>query len=163
MQESDGEGICNVYYQPYSMYPSMYRASTDLNLTADLLKAINGEYSAIACYGRYAELASDPAEKRSILEIRKDEIRHYETFIQIFMSLTGRRPEPKLTEACAKDYVSGLEASIRDEQETVDFYLEVADKARDPYIKERFRRAAADEQNHAVWFLYFYTRGCCGK
>ena len=36
--------------------------------------------------------------------------------------------------------------------------MEVADGASDRSIKEAFRRAAADEQNHAVWFLYFFTK-----
>ncbi|WP_266095274.1 hypothetical protein [Gracilibacillus oryzae] len=26
-------------------------------------------------------------------------------------------------------------------------------------MKDRFRRAAADEQNHAVWFMYFSLNG----
>ncbi|GAA3314104.1 hypothetical protein GCM10020331_005840 [Ectobacillus funiculus] len=44
-------------------------------------------------------------------------------------------------------------------KKTVDFfYLDIADKAQDSYIKKQFRRAATDEQNHAVWFLYFYTK-----
>ncbi|MBK5441663.1 hypothetical protein JFU13_01025 [Peribacillus sp. TH24] len=35
------------------------------------------------------------------------------------------------------------------------FYLGIADEVTNPSIKEAFRRAAADEQNHAVWFLYY--------
>ena len=54
--------------------------------------------------------------------------------------------------------LDGLEFALQDEQTTVDFYMEVADGASDPTIKEVFRRAAADEQNHAVWFLYYFTK-----
>ncbi|MGY3415598.1 rubrerythrin [Bacillus mycoides] len=79
-------------------------------------KAINGEYSAIHFYARLATLAPDINERTQILEIRQDE------------------------------------------QRTVDFYLEIADKTTNQQVKETFRRAAADEQNHAVWFLYYFSK-----
>jgi rubrerythrin len=139
------------------MYPG-----TDL-LTQDILKAINGQYSAIACYTRLAEIAPNEEERKQILEIRKDEIAHYQTFTQIYIALTGSQPTPQITEACPPNYMDGLQFALKDEQETVDFYLDIADKAQDPYIKKSFKRAAADEQNHAVWFLYYYTRLCCRR
>lgn len=55
-------------------------------------------------------------------------------------------------------YLEGLELALQDEQTTVDFYLDIADKTSDQYMKEIFRRAAADEQNHAVWFLYYFSK-----
>jgi rubrerythrin len=36
----------------------------------------------------------------------------------------------------------------------LDLYLDLAEKAPDPLMKKQIKRAAADEQNHAVWFLY---------
>ncbi|WP_134703630.1 ferritin-like domain-containing protein [Ammoniphilus sp. YIM 78166] len=121
------------------------------------MKAINGEFSAIHCYAEIARNASNPLEKSQIQEIRKDEIRHFQEFSRIYFSLTGRQPTPQITEACPKTYKEGLRAAFKDEQETVDFYLDIADKTQDQYIKERFKRAASDEQNHAVWFLYFLS------
>lgn len=139
------------------MYP------TTAPLAQDVLKAINGQYSAIACYTHLARIAPNEEERKQILEIRKDEIAHYQTFTQIYISLTGAQPTPRITEACPTNYVDGLEFALKDEQHTVDFYLDIADKAHDPYIKEAFKRASADEQNHAVWFLYYYTRLCCRR
>lgn len=127
-------------------------------LKQDILKAINGEYSAIACYARLAEVAPTREERDQILEIRKDEINHYQVFTQIFISITGTQPSPYITESCPQNYVEGLHYAFKDEQETVDFYLEIADKSQDLFIKDRFKRAAADEQNHAVWFLYLSTK-----
>lgn len=46
----------------------------------------------------------------------------------------------------------------QDEQRTVDFYLEIADETTNQQVKETFRRAAADEQNYAVWFLYYFSK-----
>nr|WP_232284437.1 hypothetical protein [Bacillus timonensis] len=34
----------------------------------------------------------------------------------------------------------------------------MAEKTQDSTIKDRFKRAASDEQNHAVWFLYFIQK-----
>jgi len=51
-----------------------------------------------------------------------------------------------------------LEFALQDEQKTVDFYMEIADDSTNQFIKDAFKRAAVDEQNHAVWFLYFYTK-----
>ncbi|SFJ26228.1 Rubrerythrin [Thermoflavimicrobium dichotomicum] len=95
------------------------------------------------------------------MEIYEDEVRHYRIFSKIYTRLTGRQPSPAITEPCPKNYKEGLKIAFKDEQETVDFYLDIADRAKDKYIQHIFRRAAADEQNHAVWFLYFYMKMCC--
>jgi rubrerythrin len=139
-------------------YPGYYDRAEGDRLIGNVAKAINGEYSAIACYEQLAKLAPNDATKSRILEIRQDEIRHYHSFAHIYFMLTGSKPHPQIVEPCAGEYRSGLEASLTDEQQTVDFYHEIADQAKDPYVKEQFRRAAADEQNHAVWFLYLFTK-----
>lgn len=137
-------------------YNLIYRQNE--KLIRDIEKAINGEYSAIHCYAKLANLAPQGSERDQILEIRQDEIKHFQQFVQIYIRLTGRQPHPKITEPCPDSYVSGLEFAIQDEQRTVDFYLKIADDTTDQYIKEVFRRTAADEQNHAVWFLYYFVK-----
>lgn len=131
----------------------------DTSIASDIARAINGQYSAIICYGQLAGMAPNKEHRKIIEEIRGDEIRHLQTFSQIYAALTGRQAVPQQTGTCPADYREGLLAAFRDEQETVDFYLDIAEKAGDGYTKEQFRRAAADEQNHAVWFLYFLTAG----
>lgn len=142
-----------MYWYPYDYA----RVMNDPKLIADVAKAINGEYSAIQCYERLAKQAPNEEERKQILEIRDDEIRHFHVFTQMYTSLTGKQANPQWTEACPEGYLEGLHAAIQDEQRTVDFYNGVADRASDPHIKETFRRTAADEQNHAVWFLYYLT------
>ncbi|MEH7076631.1 ferritin-like domain-containing protein [Neobacillus drentensis] len=143
---------------PYTnYYDAFYRQNN--KLIKEVEKAIHCEYNAIHCYAKLANLASDEKEKNRILEIRKDEIKHHHQFEQIYTKLTGRKPlQPKLSEECPDGYLEGLEIALQDEQITVDFYHEVADGTSDSLIKEAFRRAAADEQNHAVWFLYFFAK-----
>ncbi|QIZ10680.1 ferritin-like domain-containing protein [Priestia megaterium] len=142
---------------PYTnYYDALYRQNN--KLIRELEKAINGEYNAINCYEKLANLAPNEKEKSRILEIRQDESKHYQQFDQIYTRLTGRKSQPKISEECPEVYLNGLEFALQDEQTTVDFYMEVADGTSDPTIKEAFRRAAADEQNHAVWFLYYFTK-----
>ncbi|WP_404448941.1 ferritin-like domain-containing protein [Sutcliffiella horikoshii] len=144
--------MMNGYY--YTYYT---RAPQDETLIENISKAINGEYSAIACYEKLAKMAPDEETQKRISEIREDEIKHYNTFSQIYQSLTGKPATPEISEECPDNYQEGLVASLKDEQETVDYYLDIADSTQNPYIRRVFKRAAADEQNHAVWFLYFYT------
>ena len=142
-------------YTPYYYDDDFFRQG-DAQLINDIQKAINGEFSAIACYAELARMAPTEEERNQILEIREDERHHFETFSMIYTNLTGRQPSPQITEECANTYTRGLVASFKDEQETVDFYLDLGDKAQDMFIKETFRRAAADEQNHAVWFSFLF-------
>ncbi len=141
----------------YNHYYS-YRVPYDQALINDITKAINGQYSAIICYEQLAKMATNETVRNRILEIRQDEIRHYQVFSRIYTSLTGKQVTPQKAEACPSEFRAGLDAAFQDEQHTVDFYLEISDKAHDPFIKEQFKRASADEQNHAVWFLYFLTQ-----
>lgn len=134
-----------------------FRGSSDRQLITDIARALNGEYSAIICYEQLAELAPNNDSKTRILEIRQDEMRHYQNFSAIYNSLTGHHHTPQQIEPCKSAYVDGLHASFKDEQETTDFYLSIAEKTSQSFIRDSFRRAAADEQNHAVWFLYLLT------
>lgn len=156
----------NVTLNPYHYYRQFkpfnlngYTRVTDSHsLVDDLQKAINGEYSAIACYKKLANLAPNEEERLRILEIRKDEKRHFKAFSEIYTNLTGLQPSPKLQEGCPDEYKKGLQFAFKDEQETVDFYHGIRDGVQDAYIKETFSHAAEDEQNHAVWFLYYIMK-----
>ena len=137
----------NQNYNHYGLYDNNYdRTTNDTQLVNDIQKAINAEYSAVACYEKLAKQAPTQDERNIILE----------EFSRIYRNLTGRQPTFKISEECPDKYRVGIEFAFKDEQEAVDFYLDIADKAQDVTIKDRFRRAAADEQNHAVWFLFFF-------
>lgn len=53
-------------------------------------KAINGEYSAIHFYARLATLAPDINERTQILEIRQDEQRTVDFYLEIDKSTSER-------------------------------------------------------------------------
>jgi len=146
------------FYNDNPNYIDYYRTPNDIQLVDDIQKAINAEYSAIDCYEKLANMAPTQNERNKILEIQNDERRHFEEFSRIYTNLTGRQPTFQIIEECPEKYSKGVEFAFKDEQEAVDFYLDIADKAQDITIKDRFRRAASDEQNHAVWFLFFLSK-----
>lgn len=149
----------NQYYYHYApQYNDNNHMLNSAQLVNDIQKAINAEYSTIACYEKLAKMAPTEDEKIRILEIQKDEQLHLEEFSNIYTHLTGKTASYEMIKECPDNYKAGIEFAFKDEQETVDFYLDIADKANDPMIKDRFRRAAADEQNHAVWFLFFFQK-----
>jgi rubrerythrin len=145
-----------MYFNPQR--PSDNRPAAYTRLINDIQKAINAEYSAVACYEKLARNAPTQQEKDRILEIQKDEKRHLKEFSSIYTALTGSMPSYQISERCPDNYNEGIEFAFKDEQEAVDSYLDIADKAQDSVIKDRFRRAASDEQNHAVWFLFFIQK-----
>ncbi|GIN88916.1 hypothetical protein J6TS2_53020 [Heyndrickxia sporothermodurans] len=145
------------YYNSYVNHnnPGNEQSTVSSGLLSDISKAIIGEYQAIYCYDILIQQTSNNKLKKQIFEIKNDEIRHFQTFSQIFTSLTNKQPIVQLTKKCPSNFKSGLVSAFIDEQETVDFYHEIARKTSNNYIKEQFQQAAFDEQNHAVWFLYF--------
>ncbi|MCM3756519.1 ferritin-like domain-containing protein [Sporosarcina aquimarina] len=140
------------------MNKSTTETSIDTKVLDDILKAIDSEYTAIACYELLASQAPNEEKKKRILEIRNDEMRHYETFWYLYYSLTDKEPNPKVTKQCANNYKTGVIDAFIDEQETVDFYHKISRSTDNPIIKNAFIQASADEQNHAVWYLYFLNQ-----
>jgi len=137
---------------------NIVQPNSNNKLILDLVKAINGEYNAIRFYEHLAQLAPNEEVKNRILEIREDEIRHYKGFVYTYTYLTGQQPSPQITEPLPLDFKSGIVTAFRDEQEAVEFYHRVARESNTPYIMNQFSSNASDEQNHAVWYLFFINQ-----
>ena len=58
----------------------------------------------------------------------------------------------------SRKYSAVIEFALKDEEEAVDFYLDIADKAQDTFIKERFRRAAAAKKSRCMVFVIFFKK-----
>lgn len=123
----------------------------------NLEEAINGEYNTIYCYEHLADLAPSDEIKKRIMEIRSDEVRHYEMFWDVYYSLTGKEFQPEITKKCSTSYSAGVLAAFLDEQKTTEFYHRAMREASATEAKKAFDSAAKDEQNHAVWYLYYLT------
>lgn len=146
-------------YDPHANYHylnsnvPLHMRQTDL--LSKISNAIDGEYSAIACYQKLKNLAPTKKEKTVINEIRKDEISHFNTFSNLYTQLTGKKHTPHISEHCPDDYSKGIDFAFNDEQQTVDMYLDIAYQTDNIKLRDEFLRAVHDEQTHAVWFLYF--------
>ncbi|WP_369436141.1 ferritin-like domain-containing protein [Lysinibacillus fusiformis] len=77
-----------------------------------------------------AQLVPNSEIRDRILEIRNDEIRHYQGFSYIYTCITGQQPCPQITEQLPTNFKSGVITTFEDEQEAAEFYLGVA---REPY------------------------------
>jgi rubrerythrin len=73
-----------------------------------------------------------------LLEIRQDEIRHYDSFLNIYRKMTGTQPKLTGAQECPRNYRKGLLASFKDEQDTTDFYRTVAAKTAANYVEDVF-------------------------
>lgn len=156
MQQNQ-DGVSELLPYIFTHHREMELTSQQLN--AALTKAINGEHNAIVCYEQLAQIAPNDQIKNKILEIRKDEIRHYNAFLNFYQDIFGQQPNVSQVNNCPNQYRAGVESAFIDEQVTVDEYLSVADRiSQYPDLKATFERAAKDEQNHAVWFLYFLNQ-----
>ncbi|MCD8509053.1 MAG: ferritin-like domain-containing protein [Bacillus sp. (in: Bacteria)] len=89
--------------------------------------------------------------------MRQDELKHFDQFSYLYETYTGRKYAPKFVEESHEEYLDMLKVVFEKEQEAVDEYLELSDLPLQSHIRRVFRRAAADEQNHAVWVLAFLT------
>ncbi|MDG5789676.1 ferritin-like domain-containing protein [Evansella sp. AB-P1] len=139
------------------MYSSHYYASSGENreLLSHLITVINEEYTSIYLYKQMEKNAPTIKQKEVIKEIRQDEIRHFNQFSELYYSIKGEKYEPELLRKCPSNYLESLRDAFIDEQSATDFYLALSDQSFHPQINQMFQRASADEQNHAIWLLYF--------
>lgn len=138
-------------YQPYSFQPEemLYRQQ---QLLKDIEKAVNDEFQAVQFYTRLAELAPHQNDRTTILAVRQDEIKHFYRFSNDYFELSGQYPQISLQVPLPGNYRSGVQESIKEEQDTVPFYQSIASQITNPRIKGHFLRAANDEQRHAQIF-----------
>jgi rubrerythrin len=127
-------------------YYSIYR--NDPRIFQDINRAINDKFNTIHYYTRLAELAPTEPFRQYILTIRQDEIQNYGIFSNAYLELTKQYPQVSKAVDLPKDYKQGIRKSIKAEQQTVTFYMNIAQRATNPTIKSMFLRAANDEQRH---------------
>ncbi|MEK7015069.1 MULTISPECIES: ferritin-like domain-containing protein [Bacillus] len=80
---------------------TLYRQND--KLIRSIEKAINGEYSAIHYYARLANLAPDINERNQILEIRQDEQRKVDFYLEIADEATNQQRKETFRRAAADE------------------------------------------------------------
>ncbi|RNA68597.1 ferritin-like domain-containing protein [Alteribacter keqinensis] len=141
------------------MYNSTLQLTEGINPEQinNIARAMNVEYTSIFCLETLAQLAPSLEERERILAIRADEFRHYRMFAELYFNLTGREHTPQMIAVCSNLYERGLKEAFFNKQNNVAEYLNAAEQADVPAVRNSFRRASWDEQNHGVWLLYLLT------
>jgi len=137
----------------------MYGYMTYNVTPAQLLKAIQGEAEARKYYKQLISIAPDEKEADIIEHLYEDETKHLSKFRMIFEMTTGKEPDIKSVKTLDFDnYIEGIEQAILDELEAYEFYRDIYLSSNNPIVKEIFFEAFTDENEHAAYLNYLYTR-----
>ncbi|MDV2581962.1 ferritin family protein [Alkalibacillus haloalkaliphilus] len=121
----------------------------------DLKEAIDREYETICFYNELALLSTDIEIQEQAILIRNEEQLHLNEFSNFYFKLTNQVYQPKQTELGLINLSNAIHTAFQQEQQSAKVYLDIADRIKNPYFKDRFKRIAADELRHANWMLYF--------
>ncbi|MFC7442961.1 ferritin family protein [Laceyella putida] len=138
-------------YQSNRAY--MYK---DLNkFLQDLLKAASGEAQAIDFYTRVVQIAPTDKARRDFQHALEDEKEHYQSFTNLYTSLTGKRaPVPPFQPVQFKDYANAVEKAVEDELEAYEMYRDMYLSTSDPVARDILLKGFTDEGEHAIRFTY---------
>lgn len=125
--------------------------------TEELREALNSKFTACYYYSKLKEKAETDSEVSIIRQIIQHEERHCNELADMYCFLTGRKQNPKFSEGWLGNDEKSLYDMFSTEQRNAVYYLEMADRAPSPLFARQFQRAAAEEQQHAVWLLAFLT------
>ncbi|TLS38356.1 ferritin-like domain-containing protein [Pseudalkalibacillus caeni] len=114
--------------------------------------AIKGEATAIEFYKRLAKAAPDKEQKEDVLHALEDEKKHFEAFTQLYIQLTGIKPEYSIEKVMFNSYKEGLERAYKMELEAYEEYRDSYLLTRDQTIRDVFFLAMTDEIEHAMRF-----------
>lgn len=124
-----------------------------------LVEAVYAEKEAIALLNQLTVLAPSHKEHNQLTIMKQEESRHLHQFTNAYYELTSHYPVVNDKGNCSILYRQGIQQLIEAKQNNVSFYLDGGDwlNEQDPILAQVFRRAAADEQQHAIWLVYFLT------
>ncbi|MDQ0352243.1 rubrerythrin [Alkalibacillus filiformis] len=144
------------YFHDYEL-KSNYLQDQSNPVHQDLKEAIDSEYKAICFYNELALLTSNNELQERIISIRNEEQLHLNEFSNFHFKLTNNVYQPKQTELGLLNLTDAIHTAFQLEQQSAKAYLNIADRIKNPYFKDRFKRIASDELRHANWMLYFLT------
>lgn len=124
-----------------------------------LVEAVYTEKEAITLLNQLTVLAPSHKEHNQLTIMKQEESRHLHQFTNAYYELTSHYPVVNDKDNCSILYRQGIQQLIEAKQNNVSFYLDGGDwlNEQDPILAQVFRRAAADEQQHAIWLVYFLT------
>ncbi|GAB6935246.1 MAG: ferritin-like domain-containing protein [Calditerricola sp.] len=122
----------------------------------NLRMALVGERSAIAFYRRLLDMAPNDEHRKQIEHAYEDEKKHYRMFENLYIRLTGRRPDVKPMTVTFATYEEGLKKAFYDELEAAELYRDTQLLTRNKAIRDIFYEAMTDEMEHAARFSFIY-------
>lgn len=137
------------------MMPEPYTMGDD-KLAKDIKEAVIKEAHAYDYYTKLASMARDEQDRKTLLTIRHDEMKHYRWFTAILQRLGAEQPSISQG-TLPRNFEEGVRHAVRDELDAAAFYQNIAYRARDRSIEMHFLHAAQDEQRHAAWLQYMLS------
>lgn len=136
------------------MPPPLFRDADQF--MKNLRMALVGERSAIAFYRRLLDMAPNDEHRKQIEHAYEDEKKHYRMFENLYIRLTGRRPDVKPMTVTFATYEEGLKKAFYDELEAAELYRDTQLLTRNKAIRDIFYGAMTDEMEHAARFSFIY-------
>jgi rubrerythrin len=127
--------------------------------SAQLIKAMKDKGSARKYYKRLIGMAPDEKEAEIIEHFYEDETKHLSKFRMLFEMTTGKEPEiGSVNTPEFESYIEGIEHAIPKELEACEFYRDIYLASSNPIVRDVFFEALTDENEHAVYLNYLYTK-----
>jgi len=124
---------------------------------ADLRDAIAGERSAISLYSELLSVAPTEMAKYSLKIALADEKEHNRLLSQLYLQLTGQRPEVAVKRADFHHFYDGLKKSFINELKAFEKYKEMYLASNCPDIRDILYSIQHDEIKHATLFNWVHS------
>ncbi len=133
--------------------------NTNYRLTpAIMLKAMQGEYDAIAYYKQLSELAPNEEFKRMIAHFAEDEATHLEMSTQLYTRLFKNRPQLEQQKTpTIVNFEEGLKQAFHDETDAYETYRNIYLDNMSPAVRNLYFKTMTDENEHALKIVYMLT------
>ncbi|MDM5155699.1 ferritin-like domain-containing protein [Bacillus sp. DX1.1] len=147
----------------YNVHPYYYNyltrgpEGTYQEVLQAILKAVQGEATAIEFYARLANEAPNAKHKQAVLHALEDEKIHLQLFTQLYSTLTGQQPTYQIVPVQYASYKEGLERAYEDELEAYEEYRNAFLLTQNQTIRDVFLRAFTDEIEHAMRFGFLQS------
>jgi mannose-6-phosphate isomerase-like protein (cupin superfamily)/rubrerythrin len=146
------------YYVDSTAYNSNLMARSSQNshqqVHEALLAGIKGEASAVDFYSRLAKFAPNQRHKKAIMQALEDKQIHLRQFTDLFVTLTGQRPQYQFDRVEFQSYREGLKKAYETEVEDYHSYRNSYLLTQNLPVGNVFFRAFSDELEHATRFEY---------
>lgn len=132
-----------------------------------ILDALNTEQRDAVFYRYLVNIAPTQEDKDIIINIRKDELRHYQLLRQVYTNLTGLVPPEQQPSANAipqiRTYCQGLYTAFEGEISDGQRYRKILYAMQDRVNINILTDIIADEIEHGSLYSFLYAKNSCGR